>query len=746
MYKRFLLHIALPTLLTVVLFLAAIFLVFIPATEKSIMDRKREMIRELTVSAWNILASFERDAASGKLSRAEAQQAAVRQIRNLAYGPEMKDYFWINDLRPRMVVHPYRPDLEGQDLSGVKDPEGKLLFVEFVRVAREKGEGFVEYRWQWKDDARRIDPKLSFVKLFEPWGWVIGTGVYLTDVHEEIAATTRRLALYSSGIMALVAALLATILYHSLQTERARTTAERALRESEERYRMAVESAGESIIMSPAPGRLYANANALKLLGYTAAEFAGLDLRRIIELTEAERQAGYHWHEGHVEGRPAPTKHESRLVARDGRKIPVMISYSPLTTGGQEGVIVVATDITERKQAEEALGRSQVALREQLDDLRQFATRHDAAVRELRAALLMLERPGGEPLSEVLASVRAAGDAEQVAAIVRRGPVLVRGLTEAGWRAGAACRLLSLLADAAVDALLRQGIARLGAPPVPFAFILMGSQGRREQTLCTDQDNAILFADVPDSETAAATRYFTELGAGVCEGLALCGYKLCAGDVMARNPKWCLPLAAWQRNFATWVRTLEGNDLLQAKIFFDFRCGWGEAQLIEPLRKTLAEELAANPRFFPQLAVDVLQFRPPLDLFGGIAVEKTEDARKAFDIKVAMTPIVDFARIYSLRHGIEATNTVERLDALFAADALNLADWRELVQAYGALAQLRLENQLAALADGRAPDNLVEPRRLTQVQRRTVRECFEQVRLFQGRLARDFTGMREGLR
>lgn len=745
MYKRFLLHIVLPTLLTVVLFLVTIFLVFIPAAEKSIMERKREMIRELTVSAWNILASFERDAAAGKLTRPDAQQAAVRQIRNLAYGPEMKDYFWVNDLHPRMIVHPYRRDLEGQDLSGIKDPDGKLLFVEFVRVAREKGEGFVEYRWQWKDDARRIDPKLSFVKLFEPWGWVIGTGVYLTDVHEEVAATTRRLALYSSGIMAVVAALLATILFYSLQSERARQAAERALRESEERYRMTVESAGESIIMSPAPGRLYANANALKLLGYSADEFATMDLRRVIELTEAERQAGYHWHEGHVEGRPAPTKHESQLVTKDGRKIPVMISYSPLTTDGHEGLIVVATDITERKKAEEEMGRSHIALREQLDDLRQSATRHDAAVRELRTALLMLERPGGEPVSEIVAAIRSANDAEGVATALRRAPVLLRGLTEAGWRAGAASRLLALLGDAAVDALLRQGIARLGQPPAPFAFILMGSHGRREQTLCTDQDNAILFADVPEAQTDEATRYFTQLGVGVCDGLALGGYKLCSGEVMARNPKWCLPLSAWQRSFAHWVRTLEGDDLLQAKIFFDFRCGWGEAQLLDPLRKTLAGELAAHPRFYPQLAVDVLQFRPPLDLFGGIAVTKTDDERKAFDIKVAMMPIVDLARIYALRHGIEATNTVERLDAMFTANVLNLADWRELVQVYTALAQLRIENQLAALADGRAPDNLVEPRRLTQVQRRMLRECFEQIRLFQGRLARDFTGMREGI-
>jgi len=745
-YRSFLLHIVLPTLLTMGLFVTAIFMVFIPATERGIMERKREMIRELTVAAWNILASFERDAAAGKMTRLEAQQAAIRQIRNLAYGPEMKDYFWVNDLSPRMVAHPYRPDLEGQDLSEVKDPQGKRLFMEFVEIARARGEGFVEYRWQWKDDARNIAPKLSFVRLFEPWGWVIGTGVYLNDVKDEIAATTRRLVLYSSGIMAVVAALLATLLYYSLQTERARLAAERALRASEERYRMAVESAGESIIMSLGAGPLYANANALKLLGYGAGEFARLSLRQIIELTEAERQAGYHWHEGHVQGRPAPLKHESRLVAKDGRKIPVMISFSPLAEHGQGGLIVVATDITERKQAEEAIGRSHAALREEVDGMRLSAARHEASARDLRAALLLAERADGRPLGEALEAIRAAGDPERLAALVRQTPAVVRGLAEAGWRALAVNPVISSIYDAALDSLLRQSMARLGPPPVPFAFVVMGSQGRREQTLSTDQDNAILFADAPEAARPAVDRYFAQIGESVCEGMSLAGCKLCRGEVMARNPRWRMSLSEWRRSFALWIQTLEGQDLMQAKIFFDLRCGWGQADLLDPLRQTLTDELAANPRFFPLLARDVLAFRPPIDMFGGIVVEKAGGERRAFDIKAAMTPIVDFARIYALRHNLPATNTRERLDAMQAAGLLNAADWREITTAYSGLMQIRLDTQLGAMADGRPPDNLVAPRELARIERRMLRECFEQIRLFQGRLSRDFMGVREGLR
>ncbi|MBU4460705.1 MAG: cache domain-containing protein, partial [Verrucomicrobia bacterium] len=370
MYSRYILRIVVPTLLTVALFVVTIFLILIPALERGLLERKREMIRELTTSAWNILASFEQEVAEGRMSRAAAQEEAIRQFRNLHYGPQMKDYFWINDLTPRMIVHPYRHELEGQDLSRIEDPTGKRLFVEFAAVARAQGGGFVQYQWQWKDDARRTVPKLSYVKLFAPWGWVIGTGIYLDDVADEIHATSRRLALSSGGILLAVLALLGVILHQGLNAERARREAESALRASEERYRMLVESAGESIILALGGDRLYANANTLQLLGYTAEEFAALGLRDVIRDFAA---GGAGAEGGDTAGdpfRPAPAKHESELIGKDGRTVPVLLSFAPIVTGGQEGVIVVATDITARKATEAELDRSHSALRDRFEDLR----------------------------------------------------------------------------------------------------------------------------------------------------------------------------------------------------------------------------------------------------------------------------------------------------------------------------------------------------------------------------------------
>ncbi len=136
-------------------------------------------------TAYSILVSVEKDTG---LSLAEKQAKAKALIGALRYGPENKDYFWINDMDPTMVMHPYKPALNGKDLSGSKDPNGKKLFVEMVKVCREKGEGFVDYHWP-KYGADKPQPKLSFVKLFKEWDWVLGTGIYIDDI--EAAVTVK---------------------------------------------------------------------------------------------------------------------------------------------------------------------------------------------------------------------------------------------------------------------------------------------------------------------------------------------------------------------------------------------------------------------------------------------------------------------------------------------------------------------------------------------------------------------------
>jgi signal transduction histidine kinase len=197
---RFFIRVILPGILTFLLFTALILGYLIPGFEAAMMERKQETIRELTRTAWSILEHYHRLESAGEISREEAKAHTRDAIRELRYGDESKDYFWITDRQPVMIMHPYRPDLDGRDLSDFRDPDGKAMFVEFVRATNASGEGFVDYRWQWKDDSLRIVPKLSYVRLFQPWDWIIGTGIYIEDVREEIRRMETRAILISGGI------------------------------------------------------------------------------------------------------------------------------------------------------------------------------------------------------------------------------------------------------------------------------------------------------------------------------------------------------------------------------------------------------------------------------------------------------------------------------------------------------------------------------------------------------------------
>jgi methyl-accepting chemotaxis protein len=151
---------------------------------EKLMAVYRDQLLNAVNTAYSVLVAFEKDP---NLSLEEKQQKAAKMIKDMRYGPENKDYFWINDMHPRMIMHPYKPELDGQDLSENKDPNGKKLFVEFANVCREKGEGFVDYYWP-KYGADKPQPKLSYVKLFKPWNWIIGTGVYMEVAEAKLKA------------------------------------------------------------------------------------------------------------------------------------------------------------------------------------------------------------------------------------------------------------------------------------------------------------------------------------------------------------------------------------------------------------------------------------------------------------------------------------------------------------------------------------------------------------------------------
>lgn len=345
-------RILLPVVLTALLFVGTIFLLILPSIESRMLADKRQMVSELTEAAWSILDAYHRKQAAGALSRAEAQSLAVDTLRSMRYGPEGKDYFWINDMRPFLVMHPYRSDLEGSDISGYADPSGKKLFVEFVRTVQAEGAGYVDYQWQWKDDPGRIVPKISYVKGFEPWGWIVGTGIYVEDVRAEIAALTRKLTWICVVISLVIIGLSSYIIRQGVRSEHRRRQSEEALQRSEEKYRLLTETAREFILAFQANGRLvYANRAWLRAGGYEGHTMMAMDIADL--LPEAERAAFRERVDQLIAGRAEGELFETEFVTKSGLRIPVEAMLAKLAAADEiQRVFIAARDMTEKKRAE----------------------------------------------------------------------------------------------------------------------------------------------------------------------------------------------------------------------------------------------------------------------------------------------------------------------------------------------------------------------------------------------------------
>lgn len=184
-------------------FLAFVAFVALPQAKKSVLQTEKEKIKAVVSSAIGMVSHFHDMEQDGFLSRSDAQNWAKKALEGFRYGPEGEDCVFVLDMEPKILMHPYSKDLEGKYVGDRKDPKGTPLFMDMVKVSKAHGEGFVSYWWQYKDDKSRIYPMISYVKLFEPWGWIIGTGIYLNEV-QNIYRTLLFHTLVATLIMALL--------------------------------------------------------------------------------------------------------------------------------------------------------------------------------------------------------------------------------------------------------------------------------------------------------------------------------------------------------------------------------------------------------------------------------------------------------------------------------------------------------------------------------------------------------------
>lgn len=906
----FILKIDLPALLAFIFFAGLIFLYLIPGFEKIMMDRKRSMIHEITSSAYSIMDYYNNLSKEGSIDLKDAQNQAKAAVSTIRYGESLKDYFWITDMHPRMIVHPYRPDLNGKDLTEFRDSKGKTIFVDFVKAVSASGESYVEYMWQWNDDSTRVVPKLSYVRLYEPWGWIIGTGIYIEDVKTEIHRIESRALVISAIIALLIIILLIVISQQGHRIEQKRSIAEEELRKSRELYRTLAEAASEGVMIWSDQG-LQANKTLLTLLGYNDDDFQYLNLSDIFS---SQVLPGLSDPASLYDELSTRRYLECLLQTKDNEHIKSYADFSRILLGEKKAVLMVLRPVKTGKLqtdfaipalfldnlctgffrttygrktkfiyaseptvkmlgfsrfqdiipysidsflfnpvemkafrlklvSKENIFRKEVLIKRKdgdlfwalvsimvvesssndiwcegtieplalapskqsnpLVDLKSYSASYimESPVysimqtpllcsekRTLKDALVFMKENNNEfaiitdkngeaigiaesgkaafkltegpqtfdmPVGEISipptfisydAKINEAfekiSNSKSNCAIVSAGLNRIAGiitkndlmqpfftapeiLIEEIALAESATALhhiyikcrkvgvsmiigkadpyavslyLSSIADIIFKRVVALCIEHHGEPPCRFTFILTGSAGRMEQTLSTDQDNAIIFENRNGVEHDDAMKYFLSLGKSVNEMLAEIGYSLCKGGNMAGNEKWCQPIDKWKRYFSDWIKAPGPDELLEISIFFDFRFCFGDLPLYKELSDFIGKDLQKNDIFFHHMAASISPFNP-----SGKALNENKT-----DIKKLLLPLTAIIRLYSLRYGINGYSTIERIIEIYSAGKIDHKLLRDSIRAWKDLTSVRFSHQASQIGKGYEADNMVD--------------------------------------
>ena len=339
--------------------------------------------------------------------------------------------------------------------------------------------------------------------------------------------------------------------------------------------------------------------------------------------------------------------------------------------------------------------------------------------------LMLLQ--GKSPLS-LARHIEQQQTVEDLAAAQKRIGDLLPLLMREGARGSHITRVVAELNDRVMAKILELAEEKFGPSPVPYCWVVLGSEGRREQTFKTDQDNALVYADPADEERTKASEYFEKLSVFAQEALERCGYPACTGGWMASNPRWRMPLSAWQAMFREWIGEAAYHSVEDALILLDMRPVSGDFSLYERLAADVTEQLKSASFFKSILACISVGRKPPLGFFRSFVLDRSGEHKEELDIKSTGTgPIVEAARLFAVDAGISHTNTVDRLAALRTAEYMDAKVLEEVQEAFEFLMLLRLENQLQQAREGRPLNNYVSPRKLTNLQKGLLREAFQTV-------------------
>ncbi|KHJ38086.1 putative manganese-dependent inorganic pyrophosphatase [Pedobacter glucosidilyticus] len=337
-------------------------------------------------------------------------------------------------------------------------------------------------------------------------------------------------------------------------------------------------------------------------------------------------------------------------------------------------------------------------------------------------------------------SVKLALNSKELKQKWEKVPLIITQLLGRGVQAEIVNQVITTIADTIAQKVIEEVIGELGKPPAKFVYMVLGSEGRKEQTLKTDQDNAIIYEDKANEQRELVRSYFLEFAKRVSDKLNDIGFVYCEGGYMASNPKWTHSLSHWKRNYKSWMEESLPESAIKFSTFFDCRYLYGDEQIMNELQDFLDEELK-NPmeRFFVFIAKNALQYNPPLTFFNNIRTQ-TLGKSEVFDIKNAMTPVVDLVRVYALQNRIFKLNTGERLKALQEKGVFSETQFHELMQSYYYLMSLRLKNQASQVIHEKIkPNNYIELKNLTRIEQVTLKEIFKTIENFQAGIKMRFT-------
>lgn len=337
-------------------------------------------------------------------------------------------------------------------------------------------------------------------------------------------------------------------------------------------------------------------------------------------------------------------------------------------------------------------------------------------------------------------SVKSARSVQSLKTKWAKAPHIVHQLISRGINAEIVNQVITSIADTIAQNIIEEVLQEKGPAPARFVFMVLGSEGRKEQTLKTDQDNAIIYEDTEADKRHDVRNWFLDFASEVSDKLNAVGFHYCSGGFMASNPTWTHSLSHWKDNYRKWMEEALPETAIKFSTFFDCRLLFGDRQLMMALREYMDEALQQPlEKFFVYLTKNALQYTPPIAFFRPFKTIIVNE-KEVFDSKKIMSCVVDLVRVYALRNRVFKQNTGERLMVLRDMGVFSDLQYKELSESYYFLMALRLRHQAGQLlVEGGEASNYIEIKNLSKIEVVSLKTIFKSIEAFQTGIRIKFT-------